>query len=771
MLVAALISADAAFAAWRRRAAPGGLSLALFMTVMAGWASALALERVGANVPTGASWDRIHEAVVTGSPVLLFLFVLAFGRLDHRLRRCQRAVLWVIPALTLVMTATDARRSLLSASFLPGARSDSARILYSRGPWFWIGLIYAYLLVGASSAILIWAGCRFRGVCRRQALALLIGVPLPCAVSATCLLDLGPAAGCDLAPFSFALTGLTFLWSLHRLRLFDLLPVARDLLVEGMMDGVLVLDQENRVVDVNQAACEVLGAASSLIGRPVEEALARWPELVEHFIDVPETRTEICVGGDPPRHLDLCISPFCDHRCRLGGRLILWRDITERKQAQARIIEEQRALAIMEERERVGLELHDSVAQVLSYVSTQTQSTIKLIEAGDLGIAAARLARLSAVVADAGSDIRDFILGTRGADLSEQGFFDALEEHLERIRQMHDLTITVIHHPSLTDDVLSPMAQIQLLRIIQEALINVRKHARARHVRILFVPSGDAVQVVIADDGMGFNLSTDWRAAGHFGLEMMRERAANVGGTLEVSSVPGRGTHVIVTLPLRRDEDAHALHQQRVLLVDDHPLVLWGLKNLMETRGMDVVGTASDGREAVELARELRPELVLMDMKMPELSGPEATAKIKAELPDTEVVMLTVSASDDDLFEAVRSGASGYLLKSLEADEFFSLLSKMVRGEPPLAPGIAGRLLSGFAQPRKVFGLSRRQVEVLRLVAKGMTYKQIAAELYISERTVRYHMKRIKDCFNSTTRAEAVAYGVRVGLVPEDLEE
>ncbi len=684
------------------------------------------------------------------------------------MRRGQRALLWVIPALTLVMTATNAQRGLLSASFTPGVRSDSADVIYSRAPWFWIGLIYAYLLVSAASAILIWASGRFRGVYRRQALALLIGVPLPWVVSATCSLGLGPAAGCDLVPLGIALTGLTFLWSLHRLRLFDLLPVARDLLVEGMIDGVLVLDQENRVVDANQAACEALGSASSLIGRPVEEALARWPELVERFIDVPETRTEICVGGDPPCHLDLCLSPFCDHHRRLGERLIVWRDITERKQAQARIIEEQRALAIMEERERVGLELHDSVAQVLSYVGTQTQSTIKLIEAGDLGTAAARLARLSAVVADAGSDIRDFILGTRATDLSEQGFFDELGQYLEQIHQMHGLTVNLVHDPSLTDDVLSPMAQIQVLRIIQEALINVRKHARARHVQIVFIPSGDAVQVVIADDGVGFNLSADWRAAGHFGLDMMRERAVNAGGTLEVSSVPGRGTHVIVTLPLRRDADAHALHQQRVLLVDDHPLVLYGLKNLVETRGMDVVGTASDGREAVELARQLRPELILMDVQMPELSGLEATARIKAEMPDTEVVMLTVSASDDDLFEAVRSGASGYLLKSLEADEFLSLLSKIARGEPPLAPGLAGRLLNGFAQPRKVFDLSRRQVEVLRLVAKGMTYKQIAAELYISERTVRYHVSQVKDRFDLTTRAEAVAYGVRVGLVPGD---
>jgi DNA-binding NarL/FixJ family response regulator len=134
-------------------------------------------------------------------------------------------------------------------------------------------------------------------------------------------------------------------------------------------------------------------------------------------------------------------------------------------------------------------------------------------------------------------------------------------------------------------------------------------------------------------------------------------------------------------------------------------------------------------------------------------------------------VMLTVSAADEDLFEAIRSGASGYLLKSLEAEQFFSLLSKLACGEAPLAPGLTARLLAGLAQAEAgvgaAWGLSSRQVEILRLVAKGMTYKEIGAKLYLTERTVRYHMDQIREQLGVATRSEAVAFGVRVGLVPD----
>jgi signal transduction histidine kinase len=334
LLAAATISAVAAFAAWRRRDAPGGLPLALLMGAVAEWSLAAALEVSAVGVPNKVFWSTIQYVGVTSSPVFLLQFALAYAQLDHWLTPRRLAALWVIPLITLAMAATNGWHGLLWTSFTPSDVPGSNVLVYGHGPWFWTEVVYFYLLVGTAGAILIWSSFRFRDIHRRQALALLIGVPLPWIPSAMYVFELGPAAGYDFTPFGFALTGLTLLWSISRLKLFDLVPVARDVLIENMQDGLLVLDDQNRVVDANEVARDMLGVAP-LIGQPVGEAFARWPGLLHHLSGVSEALTEICMGGDPPRYLDLRISPLRNRRDHLTGRLIVWRDVTERKQAQA----------------------------------------------------------------------------------------------------------------------------------------------------------------------------------------------------------------------------------------------------------------------------------------------------------------------------------------------------------------------------------------------------------------------------------------------------
>jgi DNA-binding NarL/FixJ family response regulator len=216
----------------------------------------------------------------------------------------------------------------------------------------------------------------------------------------------------------------------------------------------------------------------------------------------------------------------------------------------------------------------------------------------------------------------------------------------------------------------------------------------------------------------------------------------------------------------------------RVLIVDDHPLFRDGLTNLLSSRGVEVVGTAQDGLEALERARALRPEVVLMDVQMPRMDGLAATRLIKAELPEITIVMLTMSGESEDLFEAIKGGATGYLLKTQDTEEFFCLLQGLARGEVPLSPGLAGRILREFAtqsdevravraaaRADEVEGLSARQMKVLTLVAQGMVYKEVAAELGFSERTVKYHMGEIVARLHLDNRAQAVEYARRMGWI------
>jgi two-component system NarL family response regulator len=251
------------------------------------------------------------------------------------------------------------------------------------------------------------------------------------------------------------------------------------------------------------------------------------------------------------------------------------------------------------------------------------------------------------------------------------------------------------------------------------------------------------VQIIIADEGRGFEGTRSFETSEddeeHFGLKIMRERAEAIGGDLEVRSSPGEGTSIVVHLPRTLSQIQTAIGKGvRVLLVDDHPLYLEGLRSLLASRGFQVIGTAHDGRQAQSLALELRPDLILMDVNMPICDGVEATKHIKKELPDTKVVMLTVATSGETLFEALKYGASGYLLKSLEGRKFFTLLANVLDGETTLSPELASLVLTEFArsgvQPSaktdEEVTLTGRQNEVLELVTQGLSNKEISLFLH-----------------------------------------
>jgi DNA-binding NarL/FixJ family response regulator len=217
----------------------------------------------------------------------------------------------------------------------------------------------------------------------------------------------------------------------------------------------------------------------------------------------------------------------------------------------------------------------------------------------------------------------------------------------------------------------------------------------------------------------------------------------------------------------------------RVLLADDHGLFVEGLTNLLRAGGHTVVGAARDGLEALQLARALHPDAILMDIRMPGLDGLSATRLIQAELPEIKIVMLTTSGQDADLFEAIRCGASGYLLKNLEPNQLFDYLAGLERGEAPLSRELSASVLREFArqagelETRAAAGLpgappgpelTPREHEVLTLVAQGLTYKEVGAALSLSENTVKYHMGEILRRLHLNNREQVVAYALRSGL-------
>ena len=207
----------------------------------------------------------------------------------------------------------------------------------------------------------------------------------------------------------------------------------------------------------------------------------------------------------------------------------------------------------------------------------------------------------------------------------------------------------------------------------------------------------------------------------------------------------------------------------RVLIADDHDVVRQGLRTFLELDPeLEVVGEAADGREAVRLAHRLRPNVVLMDLLMPELDGIAATQVIRGELPETEVVALTSVLDDASVVGAVRAGAIGYLLKDTRAQELRQAIKSAAAGQVQLSPAAAARLMREVTAPERPDVLSERETDVLRLLGRGLANKQIARDLSIGEKTVKTHVSSILGKLGVQSRTQAALYAGRIGLVPLD---
>lgn len=460
-------------------------------------------------------------------------------------------------------------------------------------------------------------------------------------------------------------------------------------------------------------------------------------------------------------------------------------DITRRKQANELLLEQQKKLAILQERERIAQDLHDGLGQVMGYINLQLQTALDLLAQDHKIQLQATLQKLSTVAKDGHADIRASILGIRNKSDIRKNFSDELETYLADYQQQHTIKVKVSLPQNLPTHPFAPMVEEQVLRLIQEALTNVRKHAQVKEARLMLLLTDEIAQVIIEDEGVGFNLSAPTGSENiemHFGLSIMRQRTKEMGGELQIRTAPDKGTQIIVQIPRWPESTIEALRTLRILLVDDHPLFLEGLQDRLMTKGIPVIGIAHDGLEAQELAFSLRPDLILMDIHMPLCDGVEATRQIKAAMQDVKIAMLTTAGDNETLFSALKFGANGYLLKDMSGDLFLDQLSALARGEIVIAPEVATKMLTEFVQLKEQASinpqaktnpspdkpelgeLTQRQQEILHFVAQGMTYKEVGTKLHLTESAIKYHMGNILKQLHLKKRKDAVLIAQREGL-------
>jgi diguanylate cyclase (GGDEF)-like protein/PAS domain S-box-containing protein len=331
LAITAIVAAINEVIAWNRRSAPGARPLSLINLAAAFWALTYALMWASTKLRAEIFWLNATYFGVVVIPTAYLVFVLQFSGNENWLTPRRLALLCIEPLLTVIIVWTNPYHHLFYLSFSQVEIDPFITLQWVRGPWFWVNVVYSYPLLLVAFIILLRSFLSAQGPYRWQAGITLAGSFIPWAANIYTETGLSPFGNLDLTPIAFSLMGLMFALALLRFRLFDLVPIARSLIVERMSDGIVVLDRLNRVIDINPTARELTGFRDSFIDKVAGDVFSAWPDMIDLHRVLYAAHAEIRTTGNPGRFVDLQIDPIHDRRNRFLGRVIILRDITARK--------------------------------------------------------------------------------------------------------------------------------------------------------------------------------------------------------------------------------------------------------------------------------------------------------------------------------------------------------------------------------------------------------------------------------------------------------
>ncbi|HWR38546.1 MAG TPA: histidine kinase N-terminal 7TM domain-containing protein [Patescibacteria group bacterium] len=543
-LLSAMVLQSLTAYTWRYRQNPAALYMAVGIPNMAIWLLTIVMISVSPALADKLFWVKIEQMSSSAIIPTVLLFALHVTEQKTATIRTLRTVIMAVTAGYWLAVLTSDWHNWLWSSVI----WDGVTFGVIRGPVFWVMLPIAYLVFAGTVALYIRRAATTSGLLRWQAVAMPLGMLLSVAGHARWMSTQSDPI--SPMPLCFLLGGLLWFAIFFGLRVFNLMELAQATVTRDMNDSLIVIDAQGYIVELNPAAQALFSKQAALVGSRFAAAFACWPALIKLAAGSEARTGEISLAGS--HHL-FRVTPLAGWGNRNIGQAIILQDITELKQAQEQIVEQQKALLIATERELLGRELHDGHGQIWNYFNLELQTLRSLSGTGRMAETEKQVDRLIGIVKELNADVRESIVGLKKAAATGDDFITNLQEYLAWYEKTNGIVTRFILPPDPVKNLFRRTSEVQLLRIILEALTNIRKHARARQVTVAIVKLDDQVAVSVADDGCGFDTATLSAPEQSFGLQIMAERAVEAGGILQVYSKPGEGTKVTVRFPLEKE--------------------------------------------------------------------------------------------------------------------------------------------------------------------------------------------------------------------------
>jgi len=545
-MISVALSITLGLFSWHRRNVPGAKAFAIGCLFAMLWSIGSSLEIAALDFSTKVFWVKFHALWQIPLVTALSCFFLEYAGLGRYLTR-RNLLLFSLPAaLIFILMVTNNYHQLIWTSF-----SLDEYVVARYGIGTWTSIWYANLLGLVNLIALLRLA--IRSPRSRWPVAIMVFGQ----ISGRFIYVIDSLNHHIFSPGESVLGVIGLSCALYAFALFyfhvlDPILLARTTVIEQMTDGMLVLDLQGHIVDLNPAVTEILDKpASSLCGQIIVEIMPKDSGIQIQSGTIELNKSALSLGlGDAARYYSLGLTRLFDKRGEALGFLLLLHDISGQRREQELLIEQQRIFAALRERERLGRDLHDSIGQVLGYISMQAQAAQKWAAAGNTDKTVPILNRLAEVAQAAHVDVRESIISLRTGVAAEWTFFHALRKYLDHYHTSYGIDTELLIPAELGTDIFNPEVGVQVMRVIQEAMSNASKHGGAQHVKVVFGKEDDGVKISISDDGSGFNPADLVIEAGqHFGLVFMQERMAQIGGSVSVQSQPGAGTTVLLQVP------------------------------------------------------------------------------------------------------------------------------------------------------------------------------------------------------------------------------